>query len=132
MKQLKFGHLLVVEDNEDTQLLLRYLLDPWYDVTIVTRVDEALAEMAEQRFVLLLVDINLGEERSGVDLLNIVRETPDYSDTPLLAITAYAMPGDYQRFLAMGFDGYLSKPFTRKELYAAIDALLGHDLLEAE
>ena len=132
MKPKKFGHILIVEDNEDTQLLLKYLLDAWYDTSVVTRVDEALEQVADHVFDLLLVDINLGEERTGVDLLNILRNTEDYANLPLVAVTAYAMPGDYDRFITMGFDAYVSKPFTRKQLYAAIYSILDHEEMNLE
>jgi len=120
----KTEHILVVEDNEDPQILLKYLLESRFFLQIVTRVGDALEKTSEQLFDLLLVDINLGEERTGVDLLHILRENDAYAHIPMVAITAYAMPGDYERFIAMGFDGYVSKPFTRLELLTAIDSIL--------
>ena len=129
MKSDKSGHILIIEDNEDTQYLLRYLLDKWYQVTIVARVDEALEKVTQFAFDLLLVDINLGEERTGVDLLNIIRGNDEYTHLPMLAITAYAMPGDNKRFMSMGFNGYVSKPFTRRELYSAIYAILDDEAM---
>lgn len=116
--------ILAVEDNPDTQLLLRYLLRPHYDLEIVPRVDEALRTATDRQFDVLILDINLGEERTGIDLLNSLREMPAYTTTPALALTAYAMPGDRERFVSSGFNGYISKPFTRKELYEAINAIL--------
>ena len=124
MKKKKFEHILVIEDNEDTQLLLRYLLETKYEISIVTRVDEALEQVADTVFDLLLVDINLGEQRTGVDLLNILRGMDEYARIPMIALTAYAMPGDFERFISMGFDGYIGKPFTRTELYKAINSIL--------
>lgn len=119
--------ILAVEDNPDTQLLLRYLLRDPYELRIVTRVDAALQEATTGTFDLLLLDINLGEERTGTDLLGRLRGEAAYRETPALAVTAYAMPGDRERFLRSGFDGYISKPFTRKELLEAIERALGID-----
>lgn len=124
MSEARTEHILVVEDNADTQILLRYLLESRFLLEVVTRVGDALEKTSERNFDLLLVDINLGEERTGVDLLNILRENDTYAQTPMVAITAYAMPGDYERFISMGFDGYVSKPFTRVELMSAIDKIL--------
>jgi CheY-like chemotaxis protein len=116
--------ILAVEDNPDTQLLLRYLLRPHYELEIVPRVDEAIRIASDNQYDFLLLDINLGEERTGIDLLNELRAMPAYTRTPAVALTAYAMPGDRERFVTSGFDGYISKPFTRKELFDAIrDAL---------
>lgn len=117
-------HVLAVEDNPDTQLLLRYLLRPHYDVEIVTHVDDALEAARKHEFDLLVLDINLGEERTGIDLLKELRELEAYTSTPALALTAYAMPGDRERFEESGFTQYISKPFTRKELYEALKDML--------
>lgn len=116
--------ILAIEDNTDTQVLLRYLLSPRYSVEIVPHVDDALDAATSNRYDLFLLDINLGEERTGIDLLRELRKQDRYKDTPAIALTAYAMPGDRERLEAAGFSGYLSKPFTRKELYEAIEDML--------
>lgn len=116
--------ILAVEDNPDTQLLLRYLLRPLYDLDIVPHVDDALRAAVKTNYDILLLDINLGEERTGIDLLHELRRMPAYVNTPAVALTAYAMPGDRERFVNSGFNGYISKPFTRKELYEAIQVVL--------
>jgi CheY-like chemotaxis protein len=118
------AQILVVEDNRDTQILLKYLLRSNFRLVLVSRVEEALTSAVGERFDLLLVDINLGEERTGVDLLHLLRAIPDYANTPILALTAYAMPGDQERFIQTGFDGYISKPFTREELLESIHRAL--------
>lgn len=115
--------ILAVEDNPDTQLLLRYLLRSEYTLEVVPDVDDALNAAREQQFELLVLDINLGEERTGIDLLKELRAMEAYKHTPALALTAYAMPGDKERFQASGFDAYISKPFTRKELYEALKSM---------
>lgn len=119
--------VLAVEDNPDTQLLLRYLLRSDYDLEVVPHYEDALRAAQEGDFDLLILDINLGEERTGVDLLHELRRLEKYRTTPALALTAYAMPGDRERFVGSGFDAYISKPFTRKELYEALSALLRND-----
>ena len=54
----------------------------------------------------------------GVDALSIVRELEQVSGRPLIviALTAFALIGDQEKYLEMGFDGYLSKPFTTRAL----------------
>lgn len=117
-------HILTVEDNPDTQTLLRYMLQQHFNMSFSSQVDDALTLAAEKEFNLFLLDINLGEARTGVDLLHLLREQPRYTDTPALALTAYAMPGDRERFLDAGFNGYISKPFTRRELLDTIKVAL--------
>ncbi len=117
-------HILTVEDNPDTQTLLRYMLKPYFTLVFSFHVDEALALAEQHAFGLFLLDINLGEQRTGIDLLQLLRQKPGYENTPALAITAYAMPGDRDRFIMAGFDGYISKPFTRRELLETIEIAL--------
>ncbi len=127
MSERNSDNILVVEDNHDTQILLKYLLSSKFSIETVTRVKDALLRIEEKPFALLLVDINLGEERTGIDLLNILRDNDLYAHLPMIAITAYAMPGDDDKFIKMGFDDYVSKPFSRTSLYKAIDNVLNHE-----
>ena len=117
-------HILAVEDNPDTLTLLRYMLRSRCHLVATTKVEEALRLADQQPYELFLLDINLGDERSGIDLLHLLRAVPQNKSTPALALTAYAMPGDRERFLQAGFNGYVSKPFTRKELMTAINEVL--------
>jgi CheY-like chemotaxis protein len=116
--------VLAVEDNSETQLLLEHLLKKSYEVVVVAGVDEALDTVDGTRFDALLLDINLSEERTGTDLLHLLRERNDMDGVPAIALTAYAMPGDREDFLEAGFDQYVSKPFTRADLTEAIETSL--------
>ena len=100
------------------------MLKPHFALVFSSQVDEALMEAEKYTIGLFLLDINLGEQRTGIDLLELLRQRPGYKNTPALALTAYAMPGDRDRFLDAGFDGYISKPFTRRELLNAIEMAL--------
>ena len=116
--------VLAVEDNSETQLLLEHLLKKSYEVVVVAGVDEALDAVDDTTFDALLLDINLSEERTGTDLLHLLRDRNDMDGVPAIALTAYAMPGDREDFLEAGFDQYVSKPFTRADLTEAIETSL--------
>jgi CheY-like chemotaxis protein len=116
--------ILAVEDNSETQLLLEHLLKESFDVLVVPGVDDALDAVDNQSFDALLLDINLSEQRTGTDLLHLLRERDDVANVPAIALTAYAMPGDREDFLDAGFDQYVSKPFTRADLTDAIESSL--------
>jgi CheY-like chemotaxis protein len=92
-------------------------------MSIVSTIDEAVDIAQEASFDIYLLDINLGERRTGVELLQLLRAL-NGQYVPALALTAYALPGDKERFLEAGFDGYLSKPFTRAMLIDTIDLVL--------
>lgn len=112
--------VLVLEDNAESRLLLRHLLRRDFDATLIGGVDEALEIAQKSTFDVALLDINLGEKRTGVDVLKLLRTMPQHRDLPALACTAYALPGDRERFLEAGFAGYVSKPFVKAELMTAL------------
>jgi len=116
--------LAVVEDNPDNRLLLQALLDDKYDIDEYEDGPSALAGMAASPPALALLDISL-PGMDGSEVLRRLRATPALAATPVIALTAHAMSGDRERFLAEGFDGYVTKPIVDEEiLYAAIAALL--------
>ncbi len=116
--------ILVVEDNLANRTLLRYYLGATFDLELVGRFDEALTAANRRHFDLLLLDIDLGEERTGVELLHALRQMPAYAATPAVTCTANTRPGDRERLLASGFDAYVGKPFTEEELLDTLDTLL--------
>jgi CheY-like chemotaxis protein len=116
--------ILVVEDNPETQLLVKHLLKKDYDVEVVSGVDAALEAADAQHFDVFLLDINLGEPRTGTDLLHLLDERGHTDTAASIALTAYAMPGDREDFVREGFDGYVSKPFTRRDLHDAVTTCL--------
>jgi len=118
-------HLLSVEDNRETRLLLKQLLDGDYELSFAHDAEEALDTIgADPSIDLLLVDINLGSGKSGTELLHTIEEQDDIGEVPAVALTAYAMPGDREELLDEGFDEYVSKPFTAAELTEAIVQVL--------
>jgi len=118
--------ILAVEDDLHIRILLHHLLDTHFDIAFATSFDEALEVAARQPFDLFLFDIHLQERRTGVELLNELRRMPAFRATPAVAFTAYAMHGDRDHFLGLGFCGYLAKPFVRKKLYETIQDALDH------
>ncbi len=115
--------LLLVEDNTETASLMQELLHKRYDVTAVSDGESALREAQEHTFDMVLLDINLGGGPSGADVLRRLRAQPAYEDVPIAAVTAYALPGDRDRLLNIGFDAYLDKPFAPEDLAALMQQL---------
>ena len=114
--------LLVVEDNDDTRMLLERILRSTYAVTAVADARAALQAMNDHRFSGLVLDINLGGRETGADVLRIARSLPDHDGVFAIALTAYALPGDRERLLEAGFNEYISKPFTRQSLMETLKA----------
>jgi len=116
--------LAVIEDNPDNRLLLQALLNDAYDIDEYEDGPSALSGMTAAAPALALLDISL-PGMDGSEVLRRIRGTPGLDTLPVIALTAHAMSGDRERFLAEGFDGYVTKPIVDEELlYSAIRALL--------
>ena len=112
--------VLVVEDNEKNMKLVRDVLQAkGYRTLEATTGRRALELAAEHAPDLVLMDIRL-PDIDGVETLRRLRTDERSASIPVLALTAQAMHGDRERFLAAGFDGYLSKPVNIVELIATV------------
>jgi two-component system cell cycle response regulator DivK len=112
--------ILVVEDNELNMKLFRdILLATGYRPIEATTGGEALALAAEHAPDLVLMDIQL-PDLDGVQALRRLRADGRTASIPVLAVTAQAMRGDREQFLAAGFDGYVSKPVNVRELLGTV------------
>ncbi|QXD13962.1 PAS domain S-box protein [Rhodocaloribacter litoris] len=116
--------LLVVEDNAENARLAQHVLQAIGSVTVARNAEEALRHAATGAYDLVLMDINLGSGFNGIDVLQKLRTIPACADTPVVALTAYALPGDRERFLELGFTDYLGKPFSGDELLQFVHHVL--------
>lgn len=117
--------ILLVEDDTINRKLVRVVLGDRkrYRIREAESMAQALELLRDGRPDLLLFDIRLGDG-SGLDLIRAVRENPAFDDVPAIAITAQAMKDDESRFLAAGFDGYLSKPVDTRRLPEVVERYL--------
>jgi len=112
--------VLVVEDNERNMKLFRDVLQASGFRTLEATTGERAVELVfEHRPDLVLMDIQL-PDIDGVEALDRVRADNRFASVPVLALTAQAMEGDRERFLAAGFDGYLSKPVDIADFVATV------------
>jgi two-component system, cell cycle response regulator DivK len=112
--------ILVVEDNEMNMKLFRdVLVATGYRTLEATTGVEAVHIASEHTPDLVLMDIQL-PDLDGVQALQRLRADARTATIPVLALTAQAMRGDRERFLAAGFDGYLPKPVDVRELLGTV------------
>ena len=112
--------ILVVEDNEKNMKLFRdVLIATGYRTLEATTGGEAIELAVEHTPDLVLIDIQL-PDLDGVQALHRLRANARTATIPVLALTAQAMQGDRERFLAEGFDGYVSKPVNVRELLGIV------------
>jgi len=116
--------ILIVEDNPQNMRLIEMTLrDKNYTLLEATDGEEALDMAIRERPDLIIMDIRL-PKMSGLEVTKRLRETPAFSHTPIIAITAYAMKGDKERIIESGCDAYLSKPINTNELPKVIAEML--------
>lgn len=102
--------VLIVEDNDKNLKLARDVLQAKGFRTVeATTGGEVVPLAAERRPAVILLDIQL-PDMDGVEVLRQLKADEATASIPVVALTAFAMAGDQERFLADGFDGYLTKP----------------------
>ncbi|HEY5659653.1 MAG TPA: response regulator [Gaiellaceae bacterium] len=112
--------VLVVEDNEKNMRLFRDVLLATGHRTLEATTGGQAVELAVAHVPdLVLMDIQL-PDIDGVEALARLRAEERTKSVPVVALTAQAMEGDRERFLAAGFDGYLSKPVNVADLIATV------------
>jgi CheY-like chemotaxis protein len=121
--------IALVEDNPDNRLLVRVILESLYQVTEYETGFAALQGLQKEKPELLLLDVSL-PEMDGTEVLRRIRADAGLRDLPVIALTAHAMSGDREKYLAAGFDEYVTKPIVDETLLLdAIKRLLAGDQL---
>jgi len=117
-------HILLAEDSLINQRVALGLLERWgHRVDVVADGQDAIDALAERDYDLVLMDVHM-PGMDGLDATRAVRRREaetGKAPTPIIAMTASAMKGDRERFLAAGMDEYVSKPFDPAVLRALID-----------
>ena len=123
----KSHSVLLVEDDMSNAIMTITYLEEYVSVDHVLNGFEAIDKCKLKKYDAILMDINL-KGIDGVKTLSLVRALDEYYSTiPVIAVTAYAMKGDKEKFLSLGFDRYLSKPFERVQLLNLLSSVIAKD-----
>jgi two-component system cell cycle response regulator DivK len=116
--------VLLIEDNEQNRYLLTFLLEQ-HGYHVVPAADGVKGIEAARSFVpaLILLDIQL-PAMDGYAVARALRTNEALSETPIVAVTSYAMPGDREKALAAGCTGYIEKPIDPKTFIAEMELAL--------
>ena len=115
--------VLLAEDHPGTIEVMQTELEVLgYEVVVAQDGQEAVEKAATESLDLIVMDIIM-QKLDGLQATARIRENPRTKDIPILAATALARPGDREKCLESGCDGYIAKPFTHRQLGAAIDRL---------
>ncbi len=124
--------ILVVDDNPDNLMLTQILLDmAGYDVHTAVDAEQAREALKQSRPSLILMDIQL-PGMDGLDLTRPLRQTPEFRDVPIVALTAYAMKGDEENARRAGCDGYITKPIDTRTFASVVGGFLRAEPASAE
>lgn len=116
--------ILIVEDDSMNMELFRDLLEAHgYHIYEAIDAPEAIEQARENKFDLILMDIQL-PGMDGLTATKIIKDDSKNKDTPLVALTAYAMKGDKERMEVAGCDGYITKPINTKKFFDTVATFL--------
>lgn len=116
--------VLIIDDNRPSRELIVDILRPLsLEVAEAADGTTGLAAAREMRPDLVILDLSM-PDMDGFAVLYELRRDPDCASTPVLAVTANAMPGERTKALRAGFSGFLTKPVRSAELRRCVEAFL--------
>lgn len=116
---------LLIDDDPVIKELCLHMLE---DIAVVEHSawgEQAMEMLDNKNYAAVLLDISLKGRLSGLEVLNKLRNDKRYRNLPIVALTAYSMLGDKEKFISAGCSHYLSKPFTKDELRSIVLQVLG-------
>ena len=117
--------ILVIEDDDASRMLVTYLLESaGYSVLGAENGAVGLELALSRPHDLIVCDLQM-PIMNGYQVAQTLRSHPRWRAVPLVAVTAFSMPGDREKALEMGFDDHLSKPITPETFVEQIAAFLG-------
>ncbi len=128
-KTLNALNILVAEDDKISRRVIeKMLIEKGHSVDTAQNGQEAVKMSQEKIYDVILMDIQM-PEMNGLEATRKIREIEGAEKhTPIIAITAYALQGDRERFLSMGIDEYISKPVHMEELFYTLEGITNHKL----
>lgn len=110
---------IFIEDEIENYELVNMLLKPYMNLENYTTSTTALEIIKKKKYDIVFMDIGL-KDINGIEATKIIRKLSNYKDTPIIAITAFAMIGDREKILESGCNEYISKPFTKEQLFETL------------
>jgi two-component system chemotaxis response regulator CheY len=118
--------VLVVEDSPTMRQLIVFALKRIRGFQIVEANDgvDGLKKLSAEKFDLILTDINM-PIMDGLKLVSMVRNDPNYKETPIIVITTEGATEDRERALALGANEYITKPIQTMKILETVRRLMG-------
>ena len=116
--------IFLVEDTDSIIMLFQHLVKKaGLSMTVCKTGNEALAWMQNNVPSIVLLDISL-PDISGEEIFKKMRAMEHYKGVPVIAVTAIARQGDKERYMEMGFDGYIPKPINNETFVTQIQQFI--------
>ena len=116
--------ILLVENDKSSVDVTRYFLKEICSIDLAENGDDALELAGKSNYPLILMDINLGNGVSGIEISKQIKNLDGYQNTAIVALTAYAAPDDKDNFIASGLTHYLAKPFNKATIINFVKSIL--------
>ena len=114
------NRILIVEDQEDNRMIMRDVLSAaGYELIEAVNGKDGVSRAQSDRPDLILMDIQM-PVLDGYEATRQIKADPNLKSTPIIAVTSYALSGDEAKARAAGCDGYVSKPFSPRQLLARV------------
>lgn len=117
-------HILIVEDDFDTQIFLRLFLSKHFEVDICRSDEGFYSKMKEKIFNLIIMDIGIKGAKDGLYLTRELKSSRQYNSIPVLCLSAHVMQKDKRNAFDAGVDAFLEKPVQNEILLKNIWSLL--------
>jgi len=115
---------LYIEDQLDSQILFSMQMKELKEIYFAVSFEQALPLLRDKEFDFIVVDINLQGDYNGIDILRIIRTVPEYENIPIVAVSAYLLPGDNEMFIKSGFSDFIAKPIFKERLLNSLERIL--------
>lgn len=116
----KSKYILIVENDEATLELFNSILSEHFKIDLVDNGTEAVEKCKKNNYDLILMDISLKKDMTGIEAKDKIKELKSYKEVPIIAVTAHAMKEQKEELLSEGFHYYIEKPFQSKQLLEII------------
>lgn len=107
---------LYLEDQVDSQILFKVQMKDLKSVDFAPSFEKALPLLQNNKYDFIVMDINLQGEYNGLDALRAIQKMKGFEHVPIIAATAYVLPGDRDRFVAAGFTDFITKPILKDKM----------------
>jgi CheY-like chemotaxis protein len=117
-------HIMVVDDDEFNSIIIKKFLEKNFPkIFLVSDPSQAKQALEKNSIHFIFTDIHMdGNKESGIELLHFVKK--NYPGIIVVAITGYALYNDREKYLAIGFDEYVKKPYEREQLIELVKSFI--------